>query len=263
MKSMSSAMKKIGLLLTFMLLVVGLRAQPEKEWEKYIQKVDQMQFTDTIHLQDSMLGQIVNVIGYEVNDTLYKAELTYPGLGRKRITYHRQGSGLFHSVCHLIEFDLQTETKVAEIKAWEEHVFFSNTKKLVDKGERKDPELALQRSDYSIQIEFKKVDLRAKKYWVTGTMVEAVPLPAYCGTFAMASAYKFKVLESDLEPDAEFIVAKVQCPRSYGEDFFVTGATYRLRLATNSGVTFGWLEYNQYEGENLPTFWARSIEPVE
>jgi hypothetical protein len=106
----------------------------------------------------------------------------------------------------------------------------------------------------------KKIDDQASKYSFTGELVEETPLAPYCGTFAWATVFKFKIIKTDLITNNEYLLVIITCPRMRPKNYFKEGAIYEGTIATNSRATFSWMIQNQYEKENLPTFWAREFD---
>ena len=91
-----------------------------------------------------------------------------------------------------------------------------------------------------------------------------MPLPAGCGVFAFGHLQKFEVLSTDFPNyDKKFVLIIQPCPEFLGDNFFKDNKVYEVDVATNSGVTFGYVINNDYKNENLPTFWSRKIVKVD
>lgn len=111
-------------------------------------------------------------------------------------------------------------------------------------------------SDSSVQLKFQKVANKASENFLIGKLEEEVPLPPYCGTFAWAAVYKFKIIETDLITNEKYLLVIMKCPRMHRKNYFKKGAIFKGTISTDSGVDFSWMIQNKYEKENLPTFWA-------
>jgi hypothetical protein len=255
-------MKQIAILILIILTQKSF-GQKSNELERYITAIDKMVYTDSIYLSDSLNGQRVNIIGFEKNDTIYKVELNYPDLNRKRIVYYKKDVNFLNNVCYVREIDSKTSKLYIDVKSWDNNIIKSFTKNVLNKDERKDIKRILDNSDLTTLFEFKKIDDKADKFHLKCSLVEKVALPADCGYFAFAAAFKFKIIETDYKTKEQFLIILIQCPREKGEEFYEPGSIYKIMIATNSGVTFDWVTINGYESEKLPTFWARQIEKMK
>ena len=128
-------------------------------------------------------------------------------------------------------------------------------------GEEKvEPYGILSNSDYSTSVGFAMVDRKAKKYHFKVKLINAIPLPPNCGTIAFGHLQKFEVLSTDFKNyNKKFVLIIECCPEFLGETFFQNDKIYEIDVATNSGVTFSYSYFNNYEKEDLPIFWSRKI----
>ena len=117
----------------------------------------------------------------------------------------------------------------------------------------------LKHSNVSVKLQHKKIDNLAIKYKIKARLVEEVPLPPGCGVVAWATAFKFKLIESNLDSSNQEIIIIFKCSGDYEKGFFKTKDVYSGEIATNSGVSFGYSLDNKYEKGNLATFWNRII----
>ena len=77
---------------------------------------------------------------------------------------------------------------------------------------------------------------------------------------AFGHLQKFEVLSTDFPNYGKIFVLIIEpCPEFLGDNFFQDDKIYEVDVATNSGTTFGYSYFNNYEKENLPIFWRRKI----
>jgi len=252
-------MKKI---LALMLLLLSLNSfcQKSKELNDYVLKINQTIFTDTVSLEDVQLNQKVSIQGFFKGDEVLKAKINFIDLNRSRVVYYKRGINLLNDVCLVIDYEMESGAELIKIESWDNKILKSRLKEVVHDDEKNNPKKILEHSDFTTVLEFKKIDDQAEKYEFSARLVDTLPLPAYCGTFAWASAYMFEIIETDFKTEEKNVVIIITCPRERGEEFYESGKTYSGIIATNSGVTFSWSLSNNYENQNLPTFWARAIE---
>ena len=243
-----------------MLISSGAFSQDLKLLDDYISKIDHSIFTDTVRIDKIHSGNRVSIQGFFIDDSVAKAIIQYPELNRTREVYFKSGINVLNSVFYVKEYDSKTRREYIHIKSWNNKILESRFSEEIKDGENHHPKNILEQSDLSTEIEFKRVDDQADKYSFSGILTEQVELPAYCGIIAWASAFKFKIKRTDFKTKEKHLIILIQCPRGREEKFFEVGKLYEGIMATNSGVTFGWSILNEYENEQLPTFWARTIE---
>ena len=257
-------MRRILIIFIGFILIQKAFGQEINYLQQYILKIDTAKNYNKVYLSDTINKEKVNIVGFEKNDTLYKVELNFPNTNRKRIIYFRRGNYRFENVCLVKESNIQTNEIYINIEIWDNKIIKSYTKDVIDAKEKNDIEYIIKHYSYlEADLLFKSIDNRAEKYFLKGYLLEKLELPAGCGIFAFATAYKFRIIETDFKTRKKYIIVLIQCPREKGENFYKKGAIYQINLATNSGVPFEWSIYNKYEKQNLPTFWARQIEIIK
>jgi hypothetical protein len=248
---------KISFLLILILLYVSAFSQTVKSIDKLIYRVDNTKFSDSITILDSAnrTKTPVKITGYLSGDTLLKSVTRFKQSARVRLTYYKNDRSVY-----VKEFDSTTNEMLTEVYGFGFTVYKSKVLKPLDTEEKKEPYRLLESSDYSTVIGFAVVDRKAKKYHFKVKLTDALPLPAGCGVFAFGHLQKFEVLSTDFPNyDKKFVLIIEPCPEFLGDKFFQDGEVYDVDVATNSGVTFGYAINNNYEAENLPTFWSRKI----
>lgn len=71
---------------------------------------------------------------------------------------------------------------------------------MIDTKEKNDIEYIIKHYSYlETDLLFKSIDNRAEKYFLKGYLVEKLDLPAGCGYIAFATAYKFRIIETDFK----------------------------------------------------------------
>ncbi|MBS1513147.1 MAG: hypothetical protein JST86_20085 [Bacteroidetes bacterium] len=158
------------------------------------------------------------------------------------------------------EFDSTTNEIFSEVYGSGYTIYKSQVIKPLDADEKKEPYRLLENADYSTPVGFAVVDRKAKKYHFKVKLIKALHLPAGCGYFAFGHLQKFEVLTTDYPNyNKKYVLIIQPCPEFLGDKFFQDGKIYEVDVATNSGVTFGYVINNDYKAENLPTFWSRNI----
>ena len=248
---------KISFLIISTLLYVSAFSQTVKSIDQLIYRVDHTKFSDSITFLDSTnrMRKLVQITGYLSGDTLMKSISRFKESSRLRLTYYDNNQALYAK-----EFDSITNEVYSEVYGSRYTILKSHIVKPLDIEETKEPSRLLENSDYSTVIGFAVVDRKAKKYHFKAKLINALPLPAGCGYFAFGHLQKFEVLATDYPSyDKKYVLIIEPCPEFLGDKFFQDGKIYEVDVATNSGVTFGYVINNNYETENLPTFWSRNI----
>ena len=248
---------KISFLIISTLLYASTFSQTIKSIDKLIYRVDNTKFTDSITILDSVnrMRKSVQITGYLSGDTLMKSVTRFKQSSRIRLTYYDNERSVY-----VKEFDSTTNEMFSEVYGLGYTVYKSKVIKPLDIEEKKEPYRLLENSDYSTAIGFAVVDRKAKKYHFKVKLTNALPLPAGCGIFAFGHLQKFEVISTDYPSyDKKYVLIIELCPEFLGDKFFQDGKIYEVDVATNSGVTFGYVINNDYETENLPTFWSRKI----
>lgn len=104
--------------------------------------------------------------------------------------------------------------------------------------------------------------ISAQEYTLKGKLIcekEVCQLTPNCGIYAFAKAFKFEIISCNYQTESKYLVAIVECPELKGENFFLNGSTYELKLIPKSTASFSWSIDNEYEGRNLPTLWVKEI----
>ena len=238
--------------ITLIILIWNNFSYGQTELIEYITKIESSHFTDTVYLKEDG----IDITGFFIEDEVVKAKLVYPMANKERVVYYKEHNSLFHNVCAVQEFKAKNGKKTFQVTSWNNEIQKSGL------GKNIKPEKILEECDFTTELGFKRVDDRAQKYSFLGRLVETVPLPAGCGTFAWATAFKFELVESDFQTEDEHVLIIIKCPRVRGEEFYEAEGLYKGIISTNSGVTFSWSIQNQYSNENLPVFWAKSINKI-
>lgn len=248
---------KISFLIISPLLYVSAFSQIGKPVDDLIYRVDRTNFSDSITILDSTnrTRMLVQVTGYLSGDTLMKSIARFKQSSRIRLTYYYNDQSVY-----VKEFDSTNNEIFSEVYGMGYNVYKSKVIKPLDVEEKKEPYKLLENSDYSTVIGFAVVDRKAKKYHFKAKLINALPLPAGCGYFAFGHLQKFEVLATDYPSyDKKYVLIIQPCPEFLGDKFFQDGKIYEVDVATNSGVTFGYVINNDYKTEDLPTFWSRNI----
>ena len=248
---------KISFLFILTIFCVSTFSQTVKSIDKLIYRVDHTKFSDSITIRDSTnrTRTLVQITGYLSGDTLLKSITRFKQSSRIRLTYYDDDRSVY-----VKEFDSTNNEVFSEVYGSGYTVYKSQVVKPLDIEEKKEPYRLLENSDYSTVIGFAVVDRKAKKYHFKAKLIMALPLPAGCGYFAFGHLQKFEVLTTDyLNYDKKYVLIIQPCPEFLGDKFFQDGKIYEVDVATNSGVTFGYVINNDYKTEDLPTFWSRNI----
>ncbi|MDP2160199.1 MAG: hypothetical protein Q8K02_06935, partial [Flavobacterium sp.] len=77
---------------------------------------------------------------------------------------------------------------------------------------------------------------------------------------AFAIVHRYKVIRTDFPNYNQKHVLLIQtCPEFFKDDFFQKNTIYEIDVSTNSGVTFDYVIYNNYDEVDLPIFWVEDI----
>jgi|GEM_PF-2603782 len=248
---------KISFLIISILLCATTFSQTIKSIDKLIYRIDHIKFSDSITIFDSANSRrkLVQITGYLSGDTLMKSITRFKESSRIRLTYYDNDRSLY-----VKEFDSITNEIYSEVYGSGYTILKSHILKPLDIEEKNEPYRLLENADYSTAIGFAVVDRKAKKYHFKVKLTNAIPLPPGCGIMAFGHLQKFEVLSTDFPNyDKKFVLIIEPCPEFLGDNFFQDNKIYKVDVATNSGVTFGYSYFNNYENENLPIFWSRKI----
>jgi hypothetical protein len=241
------------------LLTATANSQSVQSIDNLVSEIEKTIYTDTITITDSpsVATRPIKVIAFLKGDTLLKTVAKYSNSTRLRFSYYDKQQNT--PLC-VKDIDSLTKDVLVEVYGKNYDVFKSTIIKPLEEQEAKQPYRVLHNADFSTEIGFAVVDNQAKKYKFTGKLVETVPMTPHCGTFAFAIVHKFEVLTTTFPNyDKKYVLIIQTCPEFLKDNFFKAGTTYEISVATNSGVTFGYSVVNNYEKENLPTFWTREI----
>ncbi len=248
---------KISFLIILTIFCGSAFSQTVKSVDALIYRIDHTKFTDSITLLDSTnrTRTVVQITGYLSGDTLKKSVARFKQLSRVRLTYYDDDRSVY-----VKEFDSTTNEIFSEVYGSGYNIYKSQVLKPLDTDEKKEPYRLLENADYSTVIGFAVVDRKAEKYHFKVKLAKALPLPAGCGYFAFGHLQKFEVISTDFPNyDKKFVLIIQPCPEFLGNKFFQDNKIYEVDVATNSGVTFGYVINNDYKNETLPTFWSRKI----
>lgn len=247
-------------LLILTLLTSTAFSQSIESIDNLVYEIEKTIFSDTITVLDSprVDTKPIRVIAFLKDDILLKTIATYSNSSRLRFTYYDKQE---NTPVYVKDIDSLTKDILLEVYGKNYDVYKSIIKKPLDKQEFKEPYRVLQNANFSTEIGFALVDNQAKKYKLKGKLVETVQMSPDCGNIAWAIVHKFEVLNTTIPSyDRKYVLIIQPCPEFLKDDFFQAGEIYEIDIATNSGVTFDFSVINNYEKENLPTFWTREIK---
>lgn len=247
-------------LLILTLLTSPTFSQSVEIIDNLIYKIENTTFSDTITILDSprVATRPINITAYLKADTLLKTVAKYPNSSRLRFSYYDKQQ---NTPVYVKDVDSLTKDVLLEVYGENYDVFKSTIIKHLEEQESKQPYRVLQNANFSTEIGFALVNNQAKKYKLTGKLVETVEMTPDCGRIAWAIVQKFEVLSTTIPSyNKKYILIIQPCPELLEDNFFKTGGIYEIDIATNSGVTFDFSVINNYEKENLPIFWSRKIK---
>lgn len=250
--------QKFLIILTF--LTYTAFSQSVESIDDLVYEIEKTIFSDTITVLDSPRVDIkpIKVIAFLKDDILLKTIATYSNSTRLRFTYYDKQE---NTPVYVKDIDSLTKDILLEVYGKNNDVYKSIIIKPLDKQEHVQPYLVLQNANFSTEIGFALVDNQANKYKLRGKLVEIVQMPPDCGNIAWAIVHKFEALNTTIPSyDKKYVLIIQPCPEFLKDNFFQAGEVYEIEIATNSGVTFDFSVINNYEKENLPTFWTREIK---
>jgi hypothetical protein len=257
---------KISFLFILTLFQVSTFSQTVKSIDKLICRVNHTKFSDSITIYDttSRITKPNKIIGYLSGDTLMKSVATFKNSSRIRVTYYSCEPDWSNKPLYVQEIDSISNGQLTEVYGYDFTTLKSNIIQPLNTQEFKEPYRLLKSSSYTTEIGFALVDRNAKKYHFKVKLIDAVPLTPGCGTIAWAIVQKFEVISTDFPNYGNrFVLIIETCPEFLETDFFQDDKIYEVDVATNSGVTFSYSYFNNYEKENLPIFWSRKTIKVD
>jgi hypothetical protein len=117
---------------------------------------------------------------------------------------------------------------------------------------------------FATSVSAQQHEITESQFDLQGQIINPVSLPPHCGTFAFAMAVEFEIINfSDTSYTHDSIAVVFTCPESYGENFFVVGKTYNLKVADQNQANFSYSIINEgllnkYDSER--TLWVRMVE---
>ena len=249
-------------LLILILLTSTAFSQSVESIDNLVYEIEKTIFSDTITVLDSprVDTKPIKVIAFLKDDILLKTIATYSNSSRLRFTYYDKQD---NTPVYVKDIDSLTRDILLEVYGKNYDVFKSTIIKPLEEQESKQPYRVLKNANFSTEIGFALVDNQAMKYKLTGKLVETVEMTPDCGRIAWAIVQKFEVLSTTIPNyNKKYILIIQTCPEFLEDNFFQTGEIYEIDIATNSGVTFEFSVINNYEKENLPTFWTREIKNI-
>lgn len=247
-------------LLILTLLTSTTFSQSVESIDNLVQEIEKTIFSDTITVLDSPIvaTKPIKVTAFLKDDILLKTIAKYSNSTRLRFSYYDKQQNV---PLYVKDVDSLTKVVLLEVYGKNYDVLKSTIIKPLEEQESEQPYRVLQNANFSPEIGFALVDNQAKKYKLTGKLVETVQMTPDCGNIAWAIAYKFEVLSTTIPSyDKKYVLIIQPCPEFLKDNFFQAGEIYEIDIATNSGVTFDFSVINNYEKENLPTFWTREIK---
>lgn len=247
-------------LLILILFTSTAFSQSVESIDNLVYEIEKTIFSDTITVLDSprVDTKPIRVIAFLKDDILLKTIATYSNSSRLRFTYYDKQE---NTPVYVKDIDSLTKDILLEVYGKNYDVYKSTITKPLDKQEYIQPYRVLQNANFSTEIGFVLLDNQAMKYKLTGKLVETVEMTPDCGTIAWAIVHKFEVLSTTIPSyNKKYILIIQTCPEFLEDNFFQAREIYEIDIATNSGVTFDFSVINNYEKENLPTFWSREIK---
>lgn len=247
-------------LLILILLTSTAFSQSVESIDKLIYEIENTTFSDTITILDypKVPTRPIKITAYLNGDALLKTVATYSNSSRLRFSYYDKQQNI---PVYVKDIDSLTKDVLLEVYGKNYDVFKSTIIKPLEEQESNQPYRVLQNANFSTEIGFSLVDNQSKKYKLTGKLVETVQMPPDCGNIAWAIVHKFEVLRTTIPSyNKKYILIIQTCPEFLEDNFFQAREIYEIDIATNSGVTFDFSVINNYEKENLPTFWSREIK---
>lgn len=256
-KLLSKKMKKFVLILiTFISTLIY--SQDDELKVKLIEEIEISKFTDSV--TTSALFQVkhkpVEVKGYLKGDTLLKSIAIFSEFNKILHTYYDKSTKM---PIYVKVVDSSSNKIVREVYVLGYHRYKTLNKSKED-VENDDIKLIIEHSDFSGEIGFALVERQAYKYKFIGKLLEKVTMTPNCGREAFAIVHKYKVLSTDFPNYKQNYVLLIQtCPEFNGKNFFQKNKIYEIDVSTNSGVTFNYTIFNEYEKDDLPIFWVEDI----
>ena len=247
-------------LLILILFTSTAFSQSIESIDNLVYEIDKTIFSDTITVLNSSRVDTkpIRVIAFLKDDILLKTIATYSNSSRHRFTYYDKQD---NTPVYVKDMDSLTKDILLEVYGKNYDIYKSIITKPLEKQEYIQPYRVLQNANFSTEIGFALVDNQAKKYKLTGKLFETVQMPPDCGNIAWAIVHKFEVLRTTIPSyNKKYILIIQTCPEFLEDNFFQAREIYEIEIATNSGVTFDFSVINNYEKENLPTFWSREIK---
>jgi len=107
--------------------------------------------------------------------------------------------------------------------------------------------------------------MQGERYMLTAKLISVPSSQADCGTMAVAQAYEFEIVMTDINGlDQNTIPVVISCLELKGENFFKVGATYKMEVfdADQNGYSiFNQDVIDQYNiGVN---YWAGDLERID
>jgi hypothetical protein len=234
----------------------------ELDYKKIIQEIEIEKFTDSVSTSSifNLNYKPAEVKGYLKGDTLLKTIAIYSDFEKVVYTYYNK---LNKQPFYLKIMDISTNILFQEVRVLGYFKFETiNTQKLHLKDN--EIKIIIESSDFSGAVGFALVDRKALKYNFTGKLVEEVEMTPPCGREAFAIVHKYEVLNTDYPNYNQKYVLLIQpCPQFEGNNFFKKKKIYKIDVATNSGVTFNHVIFNEYDKVDLPIFWVREIKRLK
>lgn len=255
---------KLLLLLTLCSFTRLLFAQDITYIDSLKRAIDGMTFNTVISIYDTAFAaKERKITAFMCGDTVKKVIVTFKGSPRIRQVYMGYVGYYENKVFYIKDIDSTNGKLLFEVYGWNGKLIKSNVVAALDSEELNNRRLALDNADYDTRIKFYIVDSKADKYIFKCKLTEEVQFPPGCGIVAWALVQKFEVVETDCPGyNNKFVLIIQPCPEFTGQAFFKKGRIYKARVATNSGVTFGFSIVNKYKQETVPIFWSREIESI-
>jgi len=201
-----------------------------------------------------------SVIGYKSNDSIKKIEVVIDS-SKSYTIYHWQFYPTFNELIFVKENCNQRESQYyfcgdsILINSKKHYIYAFDTIFYLNS----------EFNEFYYMVEKQIFDNAAEHYAFIGKLVEIPKGINSCGgVLPSGAAFKYEVVETDYKNySSKYVIINTACPPLYGKDFFVAGAKYKIRSATNNGASFSIRILNEYSAESIPDFWSRQIERIE
>ena len=107
--------------------------------------------------------------------------------------------------------------------------------------------------------------MEGNRYMLTGKLIAVPTSQVDCGTVAVAQAYQFEVIMTNVDGyDQTSIPVVVKCPELKGSNFFKVGATYKMEIFDVDQQGYSIFNQDMIDQYGLGTnYWSGDIERID